>query len=448
MFPADVVVLDMQEDQEIPLILGRRFLATGRALIDVQRGELKLRVQGDEVTFNVLNAMKYPDEECDCFYVDNVTEAAHGFSLCKREALIGVLSGEENEDNDKEEKELVSWLNSFGPNKRAYFEDLGAGTSKIPPSIVQAPNLEMKPLPSHLKYAYLGEGETLPIIISADLSIEEEEQLLEVVNEHKSAIAWTLADIQGINPSYCMHRILMEDDCKPSVEHQRRLNPTMKEVVRKEILKWLDAGIIYPISDSQWVSPVQVVPKKGGITVVRNEKDELIPMRAQTGWRICIDYRKLNKATRKDHFPLPFLDQMLDRLAGQEYFCFLDGYSGYNQIAIAPEDQEKTTFTCPYGTFAFRRMPFSLCNAPTTFQRCMMAVFSDMVEQIIEVFMDGFSVYGSTFDDCLINLRAVLQRCAKTSLVLNWEKCHFMVKEGIVLGLKISKRGLEDDSRR
>ena len=128
---------------------------------------------------------------------------------------------------------------------------------------------------------------------------------------------------------------------------------------------------------------------------------------------------------------------MLDRLAGYEYYCFLDGYSGYNQIAIAPEDQEKTTFTCPYGTFAFRRMPFGLCNEPGTFQRCMMAIFSDMVEKTNEIFMDDFSVMGNSFDNCLENLRVVLARCEETNLVLNWEKCHFMVQEGIVLGHRI-----------
>ena len=170
-----------------------------------------------------------------------------------------------------------------------------------------------------------------------------------------------------------MHASYLVRRCyKPSVEAQRRVNRTMKEVVRKEVLNWLDAGVIYPISDSLWVSPVQVVPKKGGMIVIRIENDVFLPSRTVTGWRICIDYKRLNKATRKDHFPLPFLDQMLDRLAGHDYYCFLDGYSGYNQIAIAPEDQDKTTFTCPYGTFAFRRMPFGLCNAPGTFQLCML----------------------------------------------------------------------------
>ncbi|GKC94506.1 reverse transcriptase domain-containing protein [Tanacetum coccineum] len=154
---------------------------------------------------------------------------------------------------------------------------------------------------------------------------------------------------------------------------------------------------------------------------------------------------KLNDATRKDHFPLPFMDQMLERLAGNEFYCFLDGFSGYFQIPIDPQDQEKTTFTCPYGTFAYKRMPFGLCNAPGTFQRCMTAIFHDMIEKTMEVFMDDFSVFGDNFSKCLVNLDKMLNRCEETNLVLNWEKCHFMVKEGIVLGHKISKNGLEVD---
>ncbi|GJY80511.1 reverse transcriptase domain-containing protein [Tanacetum coccineum] len=175
------------------------------------------------------------------------------------------------------------------------------------------------------------------------------------------------------------------------------------------------------------------------------KRNELIPTRLVTGWRVCIDYRKLNEATRKDHFPLPFMDQMLERLAGNEYYCFLDGFSGYFQIPIDPKDQEKTTFTCPYGTFAYRRMPFGLCNAPGTFQRCMMAIFHDMIEKTMEVFMDDFSVFGDSFSTCLSHLEKMLKRCEDTNLSLNWEKSHFMVKEGIVLGHKISKSGLEVD---
>ena len=141
--------------------------------------------------------------------------------------------------------------------------------------------------------------------------------------------------------------------------------------------------------------------------------------RLPTKVRVCIDYRKLNAATRKDHFPLPFIDQMLERLADHEYYCFLDGYSGYNQIPIAPEDQEKTTFTCPFETFTYCRMPFGLCNAPATFQRCMLSLFSDMVEPFLEIFMDDFSVYGNSFDKCLHHLELVLKRCTENNLTLN-----------------------------
>ncbi|GKB30877.1 reverse transcriptase domain-containing protein, partial [Tanacetum coccineum] len=192
-------------------------------------------------------------------------------------------------------------------------------------------------------------------------------------------------------------------------------------------------------------SPVHCVPKNGGMTVVTNDENELVPTRLVMGWRVCIDYHKLNEATQKDHFPLPFMDQMLKRLAGNEYYCFLDGFSGYFQIPIDPKDQEKTTFTCPYGTFAYRRMPFGLCNAPGTFQRCMTAIFHDMIENTMEVFMDDFSVFKNSFSTCLTNLEKMLKRCEDTNLALNWEKSHFMVKESIVLGHKISKKGIEVD---
>ncbi|GKA81033.1 reverse transcriptase domain-containing protein [Tanacetum coccineum] len=237
----------------------------------------------------------------------------------------------------------------------------------------------------------------------------------------------------------------MEDDFKPAVQHQRRVNRKIHEVIKKEVRKLLFAGLIYPISNSPWVSPVHCVPKKGGMTVIENEENELIPTRLVTGWRVCIDYRNLNDATRKYHFLLPFMDQMLERLEGNEYYCFLDGFSRYFQIPIDPKDQEKTTFTCPYGTFAYRRMPFGLCNAPGTFRRCMMAIFHDMIEETIEVFMNDFSVFRDSFSSCLSNLDKMLKWCEDTNLFLNWEKCHFMVKEGMVLGHKISKFGIEVD---
>ncbi|GKB52608.1 reverse transcriptase domain-containing protein [Tanacetum coccineum] len=268
------------------------------------------------------------------------------------------------------------------------------------PSIEEPPKLELKDLPSHLEYAFLEGTNKLPIIISKELKNEEKAALLKVLKSHKRAIAWKISDIKGINPSFCTHKILMEDDFKPAVQHQRRVNPKIHEVIKKEVIKLLDAGLIYPISDSPWVSPVHCVPKKGGMTVVENEDNELIPTR----W-----------------------------------------ISGYFQIPIDPQDQEKTTFTCPYGTFAYRRMPFGLCNAPGTFQRCMMAIFHDMIEETMEVFMDDFSVFRDSFSSCPSHLDKMLKRCEYSNLVLNWEKCYFMVKEGIFLGHKISKSGIEVD---
>ncbi|GJT89297.1 reverse transcriptase domain-containing protein [Tanacetum coccineum] len=220
----------------------------------------------------------------------------------------------------------------------------------------------------------------------------------------------------------------MEENAKPVVQHQRRVNPKIHEVIKQEVVKLLDAGLIYPISDSPWVSPVHCVPKKGGIIVVKNEENELIPTRLVTGWRVCIDYRKLNDATRKDHFPLPFMDQMLERLAGNEYYFFLDGFFGYFQIPIDPLDQEKTTFTYPYGTFAYRRMPFGLYNAPGTFQRCMVAIFHDMIEKTMEVFMDDFLVFGDSFSSCLSHLDKMLQRCEDINSCVKLGKVPRMVR--------------------
>jgi hypothetical protein len=247
------------------------------------------------------------------------------------------------------------------------FVDLVLSHKKLLPPIFQAPELELKPLLDNLKYVFIGDNNTLPVIIAKDLTSAQEEKIMKLLCDHKTTIGWTLADIKGISPSMCMHHILLEDNAKPMKEMQRRLNPPMMEVVKAEILKLLDAGVIYPIMDSKWVVPIHVVLKKIRITLLKNKNEELITTRILSGWRMCVDYRKLNLSTRKDHFSLPFMDQMLERLTGKSFYCFLDGYSGYNQIVINPEDQEKTTFTCPFGTYAYRRMPFGLCNAPATF---------------------------------------------------------------------------------
>ncbi|RVW21929.1 Retrovirus-related Pol polyprotein from transposon 17.6 [Vitis vinifera] len=248
-------------------------------------------------------------------------------------------------------------------------------------------------------------------------SFDQEDSLLGVLRKSKKAIGWQISDLKGISPLVCTHHIYMEEDAKPVRQPQRRLNPHMQEVVRGEVLKLLKLGSYIPFQTVVG-EPHPSSPKKSGITVVQNEKGEEVSTRPTSGWRVCIDYRRTS------------------------FLLFSGWYSGYFQIEIDLEDQEKTTFTCPFGTFAYRRMPFGLCNAPATFQRCMLSIFSDMVERIMEVFMDDITVYGSSYEECLLHLEAVLQRCIEKDLVLNWEKCHFMVQQGIVLGHIISKKAL------
>ncbi|GJY17651.1 reverse transcriptase domain-containing protein [Tanacetum coccineum] len=488
-FPADFVVVDYVANPWVPLILGRPFLRTARVLIDAHGEQMTLRHDDQSVTFKVgdtktfsyniiesVNRVDVINIACE-EYVQDVLEISESVNptstldlmIDSRSPSFTPFGG--SDFLMEEIDEFLEHDDSIPPGVDGIYDSEGVtvyleellsvinSDPNLPPSPVceinvpeeikssceDPPDLELKDLPSHLEYAFLEGDDKLPVIIAKNLKDEDKTALIKVLKSHKHAIAWKISDIKGIDPQFCTHKILMEENAKPVVQHQRRVNPKIHEVIKQEVIKLLDAGLIYPISDSPWVSPVHCVPKKGGITVVKNEENELIPTRLVTGWRVCIDYRKLNDATRKDHFPLPFMDQMLERLAGNEYYCFLDGFSGYFQIPIDPLDQEKTTFTCPYGTFAYRRMPFGLCNAPGTFQRCMVAIFHDMIEKTMEVFMDDFSVFGDSFSSCLSHLDKMLQRCEDTNLVLNWEKCHFMVKEGIVLGHKISKSGIEVD---
>ncbi|GJW60310.1 reverse transcriptase domain-containing protein [Tanacetum coccineum] len=456
-FPTDFVFLEMEEDSKVPLILGRPFLHTADAVIRVKQKQLNLRVRTERMIFNIDSAMKHSYSNDDtCFsidVIDEILEEDFDALLDEGSKILHSIEGTLLEEEIFAEfDEFIATTtdensDSESDTEDPPFENIIINTDyKTKTSLEEPPmDLELKPLPNNLEYVFLEEPSFLPVIISSQLTKEKKNKLISVLKKHKQAFAWKTTDIPGICPSFCKHKIQLLDDKKPVVQKQRRLNPNMQEVVKKEIMKLLDTGIIYPIADSPWVSPIHCVPKKGGITVVTNKNDELVPTRTVTGWRVCIDYRKLNEATAKDHFPLPFMDQMLERLAGNKYFCFLDGFSGYFQIPIDPNDQEKTTFTCPFGTYAYRRMPFGLCNSPATFQMCMLEIFYDMIEESVEVFMDDFSVFRNSFDTCLNNLDKMLQRCKDAYLVLNWEKCHFMVKEGIVLGYKASSAGLEVD---
>ena len=331
-FPVDFVIMKMEEDTQVPLLLGRPFLATGAALIDVQKGELTLRVGNEVVHFNINRSLEHLDVDAessmavgnnnllnvelnsDCIFQHSINEIEMNFQYPESFDCEILPSNLFN-------KETVSSINENSQ------DEVCSQKQQTHEQETSAEGLTLKELPSHLKYEFLEPEKRKPVIISAALTEAEEPKLLDILRKYKEAIAWSIEDLKGISPSICMHKILLNDNAKTSIEHQRRLNPVMKEVVRKEVPKWLNAGFIYAISDSSWVSPVHVVPKKGGFAVIRNEKHELIPTRTVTGWRVCIDYRKLNTVTRNDHFLLPFIDQKLDRLAGHPHFCFLDGYS-------------------------------------------------------------------------------------------------------------------------
>ncbi|GJV11252.1 reverse transcriptase domain-containing protein [Tanacetum coccineum] len=373
-FPADFVVIDFDADPRVPLILGRSFLKIGRALIDVYKEELTLHVGEEAVTFNLDQTSRYSsnyddnsvnridviDMACEEYsqevlgfsdviasgnptpYYDPIVSTSSptltpfGDSDFLLEEVDAFLALEDDPtspevdhsyyDSEGDILLLEAFLNddpslppptqgNYLPEIRKELKVCEAKNDKS--SIDEPPEVELKDLPPHLEYAFLEGDDKLPVIIAKDLSVEEKAALIKVLKSHKRAIAWKLSDIKGINPEFCTHKILMEEDYKPAVQHQRRVNPKIHDVIKKEVEKLLDAGLIYPISDSPWVSPVHCVPKKGGFTVVENDENELIPTRLVTGWRVCIDYRKLNEATRKDHFPLPFMDKCLDGASGE-----------------------------------------------------------------------------------------------------------------------------------
>nr|GEY71031.1 hypothetical protein [Tanacetum cinerariifolium] len=385
---------------------GRSFLRTGRALIDVYGEEITLRVNDESVTFNLNQTMRY-----SLTYDDNSVNRVDVIDIACEEFVQDVLDFQYNPKSSnpalvsdplisKNDFSKESIVKSSSPTLTPF----GEKKTKEKSSIEEPPKLELKELSSHLEYAFLEESGKLPVIKAMDLKDVEKEALIKVLKSHKRAIALKIFDIKGIDSRFYTRKILMKEDYKPAVHNQRRVNLKIHDVIKKKVIQLLDAGMIYLISDSPWVSPIHCMPKKGGMTVVANENNELIPTRLVT-----------------------------------------DSFSGYFQIPIDPQDQEKTTFTCPYGTFAYRRMHFGLCNAPGTFQRCMMAIFHDMIEKIMEVFMDDFLVFGDSFSSCLTNLDKIVKRCEDTNLVLNWEKCHFMYREGIVLGHKISNSGIEVD---
>nr|GEV85932.1 reverse transcriptase domain-containing protein [Tanacetum cinerariifolium] len=323
----DLTLTYFDADPRVPLILERSFLKTGRALIDVFEGSFGFSnmitsgnptpyydpiVSTTSPTLTLFENSDYLLEEVDAFlaleYDHTSPEVDQTYVDSKGDILL-----------------LEAFLNDDPslppPNQGNYFLEV-----------------ELKDLPPHLEYAFLEGDDKFPVIIAKDLSVKEKTALITVLKSHKRAISWKLSYIKGIDPDFCTQKILMEEDFKPAVQNQRRVNPKIYNVIKQEVLKLLDAGLICLISNSPWVSPVHRVPKKGGFTVVENEENESILTRLGTGWHVCIDYCKLNEATCKDHFPLPFMDQMLERLVGNKYYCFLDGFSRYFQIPIDLKD--------------------------------------------------------------------------------------------------------------
>ncbi|GJY22788.1 reverse transcriptase domain-containing protein [Tanacetum coccineum] len=352
-FPADFVVLDFIADPRVPLILGRPFLRTAHALIDVYEGEIILR--NDKVDLIDVTCEEYSQEVLD--FSDSVAygNPSPGYDPIVSNSSPTLTPFEESDfllfeeadafiaiDDEQTSPEinamyydpegdiliLEALLNSDPlppqPNQGDYLPEIRRDLKIVEPkksSIEYAVSyepknepseVELKDLPPHLEYAFLADNNKLPVIIAKDLSDDEKTALIKVLKSRKQAIAWKLSDIKGINLEFCSHKILMEDDYEPAVQHQRRVNPKIHDVIKKEVEKLLDAGLIYPISDSPWVSPVHCVPKKGGMTVVTNDENELVPTRLVTGWRVCIDYRKLNEANKKCHFPYRSGSKMLD----------------------------------------------------------------------------------------------------------------------------------------
>nr|GEU90042.1 reverse transcriptase domain-containing protein [Tanacetum cinerariifolium] len=380
-FSVDFIVVDFDADPRVPLIPRRSFLKIGRALIDVFKGELTLRVGKEAITFNLDQTSRYStnysdmtakridviDMACEEYYQEVLGFSdviASGNPTRYYDPIVSTTSSTltpfENSDFLLEEVDAFLAIEDDPTS----LEELKICEAKSDKSAIdEPPEVELKDLPPHLEYAFLEGDDKLPVIIEKDLSMEEKTALITILKSHKRAIAWKLSDIKDIDPEFYTRKILMEEDFKPTLQLQRRVNPKIHDVIKHEVIKLLDVGLIYPISDSPWISPVHCVPKKKGFTIVENEDNELILTHLVTG----------------------------------------------------------------------------------TFQRCMMAIFHDMIEKTMEVFMDDFSVFENSFQSCLSHLERMLKRCEDTNLCLNWEKSRFMVKEGIVLCHKISKQGIEVD---
>ncbi|RDY13958.1 Retrovirus-related Pol polyprotein from transposon 17.6, partial [Mucuna pruriens] len=375
-FLADFYVLDMEDEmsgKESALIIGCPFLMTAKTKIDVYAGTLSMGFEDNLVQFNIYDTMQHPTEDHSLFGIDvcryddeleyvNCARVPIAKTDKSMQAQVVIVTKAELESTNQNRKQIKAKtdLTHQVPNSNQVGQQKPRSTTETFPP--QVPLQELKPLPSHLKYAYLDNNQQLPVIISNNLHQEKEEKLLQV-------------------------------------------------------------------------SLVQVVPKKSGMTVTKNRHDEMVPTRIQNSWQVCINYRKLNQVTRKDHFPFPYIDQVLEKLAGKSHYCFMDGSLGTCKFIshLKINIRQPSHVLLAHSPIPEFRLAYATPQHLDLFGSCM------------EVFMEDFTVYAESFDVCLENLSQVSTRCIETSLVLNFEKCHFMVIEGIVLGYLVLSRGIKVD---
>jgi hypothetical protein len=274
--PTDFLVIDAYHSNHDHIILSRPFLKLVDVVLDARKGKVTMNLNGKKYTYNFLRVYKHPSP-----FPPEDEEVEEVDSLCFVETLRDLLQRAMENQDDRQDEELEEAMKGLEPQDGSVLEEKFEDIGEIKPEEPQVPEVDLKPLPKGLKYKFLGPDKTYPVIMSDELSPEENEKLLNLLKKHRKVIGYSINDLKD-SPAFCSHRIPMQDQCKPIVDHQRRLTHAMREVVKKEVIKLLDARIIYPVPHSEWVSPVHCVPKKGGLTVVKNEKDELIPQRTMT----------------------------------------------------------------------------------------------------------------------------------------------------------------------
>ena len=443
----DYVVFQLKSSiLSYPILLGRPWLFHAKARNDWGRGTLtigkrrnKIVLQMYPVPYNGESQIPRTDytsdsdDEDDASYSDQFIDTVPVQD--KRTGIIYQCGGPgeyliHQEDTDNSDHAISKWMNNYMVNHISALEpeldntNLSEFVTGSEPDEILKPSELIEPICQEVN---LGTSEHRQVIKVYDGIKGQTLQIwTKFFQDHKSAFAWTYADLRGIPAEIAEHKIVLQDGTQPIRQRQHRLNPKYSLMVKEELDKLLRVGFIYAVPFSEWVSPIVMVPKKNGKI------------------RICQDYRKLNAVTKKDYFPLPFTDSILDAVAGHECYSFLDGFSGYNQVKIAKEDQLKTTFTTDWGTYAYTVMPFGLCNAPATFQRVMTQAFQKYLRISMEIFLDDFCTFSSRKDH-LNWLGKCLDQCDQFGISLNSEKSSFGVPSGRLLGHIVSKVGIATD---